>query len=134
RVPASSPEGTSISLGSSVIDPGTADTFTYAWSVTQNGAPFAAGTESTFSFTPDDNGSYAVTLTVTDDDGGVGSDSRTIDVTNLAPTAAINGAPASSSEGTPIPLTGGVADPGAADTFTYAWAVTKNGARFGGGA
>ena len=44
--PASSPEGTAISLGSSVTDPSTADTtagFTYAWSVTKNGSPFGSG-------------------------------------------------------------------------------------------
>src|SRR5207237_229717 len=42
--PATSPEGTAITLGSSVTDPGSTDAtagFTYAWSVTKNGAAFA---------------------------------------------------------------------------------------------
>ncbi|VTR94201.1 cadherin-related protein : Uncharacterized protein OS=Cylindrospermopsis raciborskii CS-505 GN=CRC_01020 PE=3 SV=1: MAM: Lectin_C: Lectin_C: PKD [Gemmata massiliana] len=73
--PANSPEGTAITLGSTVSDPGSGDTFTYAWSVTKNGVPYATGTPtngSTFTFTPNDNGTYVVSLIVTDDDGGVG--------------------------------------------------------------
>src|SRR5262249_33610695 len=41
-----SPEGTAIALGSSVTDPSSVDTaagFTYAWSVTKNGAAYASG-------------------------------------------------------------------------------------------
>jgi uncharacterized delta-60 repeat protein len=131
--PGSSPEGTGISLTSTVSDPGSADTFTYAWSVTRNGNPFASGSAASFSFTPDDNGSYIVTLTVTDDDGGTGSDSRTIVVNNVDPTATINGAPVSTSEGSSISLGSSVSDPGSADTFTYAWAVTKNGSAYATG-
>ena len=44
----------------------------------------------TFSFTPNDNGSYAVTFTVTDDDGGANSDSATVTIHNVAPTATFN--------------------------------------------
>src|SRR5207253_11121026 len=125
--PASSPEGTLISLTSSANDPGTQDTFTYAWSVTKNGNPYLSGSNANFSFTPNDNGTYVVSLMVSDDDNGSGSDSKSISVTNVAPTAQINGAPASSPEGTAINLTSSVSDPGTADTFTYAWSVTKNG-------
>src|SRR5262249_11806888 len=86
--PAGSPEGAEISLRSTVTDPGTADPFTYAWSVTRNGVAYTTGTPtngSTFTFTPDDDGAYVVTLTVTDDDGGVGSGSASTTVTNVAP-------------------------------------------------
>jgi len=95
--------------------------------VTKNGNPYASGSASSFSFTPNDNGTYVVSLTVTDDDNGSGNDSKSINVTNVAPSAAIIGAPASSPEGTLISLTSSVTDPGSADTFTYAWSVTKNG-------
>lgn len=77
--PTSGPEGTAISLGSSITDVA-ADTHTYSWSVTKNGNAYATGTAANFSFTPDDNGTYVVTLTVTDDDSGVGTDSKTITV------------------------------------------------------
>src|SRR5207244_3949772 len=85
-----------------------------------------SGSQPTFSFTPNDNGTYVASLTVTDDDGGIGTDTKSITVTNVAPTAIINGAPANSPEGTAINLTSTVTDAGTADTFTYAWSVTKN--------
>ena len=131
--PASSPEGTLISLTGSFTDPGTADTHTQAWAVTKNGSPYASGSGASFSFTPDDNGSYVATYTVTDDDNGVGTDTKTINVTNENPVASISGAPASSPEGTLISLTGSFTDPGSADTHTQAWNVTKNGSPYASG-
>ncbi|MBI1929679.1 hypothetical protein HYR99_36205, partial [Candidatus Poribacteria bacterium] len=137
--PASGPEGTKIDLTSTVTDPSSVDTaagFTYVWSVTKNGNPFASGTNPTLSFTPDDNATYAVTLNVKDKDTGTGTDSKTITVTNVAPTVSISGAPTSSPEGTKIDLTSTVTDPSSADTtagFTYAWSVTKNGNPFASG-
>ncbi len=76
-----SPEGTDIILGSTVTDPSSVDTaagFTYAWSVTKNGSAYAAGSSPAFSFTPDGNGTYVVTIGATDKDGGAGSDTKTI--------------------------------------------------------
>lgn len=137
--PASGAEGTAIALTSTVTDPGLADTaagFIYSWSVTKNGNLFSAGSAASFSFTPDDNGTYVVSLTVNDKDGGVGTASSTIVVTNAAPTPVLNGAPASSPEGTAISLGGTATDPSAADTaagFTLAWSVTKNGNAFASG-
>src|SRR5262249_21308055 len=137
-----SPEGTAISLGSSVTDPSPADTtagFTYAWNVTKNGVAYASGTTANVSSTPDNNGTYVVTLTATDKDGGISPAAQTtITVDNVAPTASITGAPASghSPEGTAISLGNTVTDPTSADTgagFTYAWNVTKNGVAYAKG-
>lgn len=129
-------EGTAINLDSWVSDPGAADTsFTYAWSVKKDGSDYTSGgTESKFSFTPNDNGSYEVSLSVTDDDGGVGTASKTIKVDNVAPAPKIFVDPTNSQEGTPISLTSSVTDPGTADTFTYAWTVKKNGIDYATGA
>lgn len=127
--PATSPEGTVISLTSSVSDPGSADTFTYAWSVTKNGSPYGTGgTASTFSFTPNDNGTYVVTLVVTDDDGGLGTTSETVTATNVAPTATLgNDGPVD--EGSPATVSfTGRADPSAVDTaagFHYAFSCSN---------
>jgi len=69
--PASSTEGTAITLTGAVADAG-ADTtagFAYTWNVTKNGNAFASGSASALTFTPDDNGTYVVTLTATDKDG-----------------------------------------------------------------
>ena len=115
---ASSPEGTSISLGSTVSDPGTLDTFTYAWSVTKDGHAYAAGSDTSFAFTPDDNGTYVVTLAITDDDTGVGTDTQTITVTNVAPTLTSVAATSVINENGTATVTGLLSDPGTADTFT----------------
>jgi VCBS repeat-containing protein len=89
-VPESNPEGMPISLGSGVTEPGSADTHTYAWSVTKNGDDYRSGGNADFNFTPNDNGSYVVSIVVTDDDGGEGTASVTIEVANVPPTASVD--------------------------------------------
>jgi PKD domain len=117
--PATSPEGTQITVTGTFTDPGTADTHTQAWSVTKNGSPYASGSGATFSFTPNDNGTYVVTYTVTDDDAGVGSDSETTTVTNVAPTlTSLEPSSYLVLKGTSVSVTGQYTDPGSADTFT----------------
>ncbi len=129
------PEGTAVTLGSTVTDVGVLDTHTYAWSVTKNGNAYGSGTGTGFTFTPDDNGTYVVSLSVADDDGGVGTASNvTVTVTNVAPAATITGAPGGSvPEGTAVTLGRTLTDPGTADTHAHAWSVTKNGSAYGGG-
>src|SRR5205823_8327364 len=116
----SSPEGTAINLTSTVTDPSPVDQgnpFTYQWSVTKNGNAFATGTPTnlaTFSFTPDDNGTYVVSLQATDKDGGVGTaPSQTVIVTNVAPTLTAPAAPAPVTEGSSNSFNlGSFTDPG----------------------
>ena len=110
-------EGDLVSLIGSFTDPGSADTHTSCgrWSPT-TARPSPTAPAQNFSFTPNDNGSYAVTFTVTDDDGGANSDSFTVTVDNVAPTATFN-APASVNEGSPINLSlSGPLDPSTVDT------------------
>src|SRR5436190_38217 len=59
------PEGTAVTLTGTATDATNPATATFAWTVTKNAdpTPFATGTGSTFSFTPDDNGTFVVTLT-----------------------------------------------------------------------
>lgn len=120
--PSASPEGAAINLGSTVSDPSTADTHTHAWSVTKDGAPYTSGSDTDFAFTPNDNGAYVVTLTVTDDDGGVGTDTETIMVTNVDPviTGFSNSSPnpCGAAEGEAITVSGAFSDVGTADTHT----------------
>ena len=93
--PATSSEGISITATAAVVDPGTADTFTYAWTVTKNSVLYASqtGSSSSFTFTPDDGPStFKVSLTVTDDDGGVKTATPvSIGITDVAPTIALSG-------------------------------------------
>src|SRR2546426_1087234 len=124
--PASGVVGVAINLTSTASDPSSVDTatgFTYAWSVTRNGSAFTTGTTSAFSFIPNAAGSYVVTLTVSDKDSGSGTDSKTVNVVDVAPGVTINGAPVSSAEGTAVMLTSTVSGTG---TLAYAWGVTKN--------
>jgi PKD repeat protein len=123
-VPDSVYEGTMINLTSSVSDPGLDDTFTYAWTVKKNGVDYASGSNTNFSFTPDDNGSYVVSLNVSDNDGGVGSTSQTITVVNAAPVLSnISVTPGTINEGGAVTVSGNISDPGSADSFvlTVTW-------------
>jgi hypothetical protein len=65
--------GIPICLTAAVSGPSAGNSFTYSWSVTQNGNPFASGPGSTFTFTPNLNATYLVTLTVSDVTGGTGT-------------------------------------------------------------
>src|SRR5262249_53216029 len=115
-----SPEGTSITLGTSTTDPSPVDTaagLTDAWAVTKNGAAYASGgPSSSIAFTPDDNATYVVTVTATDKDGGKSAPaSTTVTVDNVPPTVTINGAPSQANPGTAISMTSTVTDPSPVD-------------------
>ncbi|UCE37531.1 MAG: PKD domain-containing protein [Thermoplasmata archaeon] len=66
-----------------------------------------------------DNGNYAVTLVVEDNNGFTDSDTIFVTVNNVAPIADANG-PYSGTEGVGVIFTGSATDPGE-DTFTYDW-------------
>lgn len=130
NAPASSPEGTAVALTSSVTPANPDETVTvssYAWSVTKDGNDFAlpAGTatdQADFTFTPDDNGSYVVSLSVTDDSGTTETATQTIDVTNVSPTTGVSG-PAVAVRGQSITVTLTGSDPSTVDQgegFTFA--------------
>jgi RTX calcium-binding nonapeptide repeat (4 copies)/PKD domain len=129
-------EGSTISLGSTVTDPGSLDTVSYAWSVTKDGQPYTApgnpaATTSSYSFIANDDGAYVVSLTATDNDGGHTTVTKNVSVFNVNPTIVINGAPGSAiNEGDQVSLTTSVTDPGSLDTFTYAWSVKKGGVAY----
>jgi hypothetical protein len=92
--------------------------------VTKNGAPFANGTGASVSFTPDDNGTFAIAATVTDGAGATGSDSENISVTNVAPViASVTGPTSQLALGAPASVSVSYVDAGAADTHTatFAW-------------
>lgn len=120
------PEGTAVSVAANITGPGSGGPYTYSWAVTKQGAgtPYATGSDSNFSFTPDDNGTYNLSLTVTDSATQQGTAQQAITITNAAPTATIVGAPTTASVGSPIQLTSLVTDPGLLDTqMTYSWVV-----------
>jgi ELWxxDGT repeat protein len=120
------PEGTEINVSANITGAGAGGPYTYEWSVTKQGAgsPFATGTSSTFSFTPDDEATYNLSLTVTDSASQQGTVQQAVVITNADPTPTIVGAPVASHAGTSIYLSSSVVDPGVLDTHTYSWVVS----------
>ena len=116
--PTSSDEGTAIDLTSTVIGAVEGETYTYAWEVKKDGAAYTTGAADIFSFTPDDNGLYEVSLSVTDADGDTGTTSATIVVTNVSPVLSnVAVTLATLNEGDGVTLRGSVSDAGSADAF-----------------
>jgi PKD repeat protein len=107
-------EGDSVSFNGSYTDPGLADTHTILWEFWDGGK--VSGTLTPSQFCADD-GVYPTTLTVTDDDGGAGSDTATVTVRNVAPvvTGQVNQTPIECN-GDPVQLDATFTDPGPEDT------------------
>ncbi|HET7654029.1 MAG TPA: PKD domain-containing protein [Acidimicrobiales bacterium] len=111
-------EGSLFTASGSFADPGS-DT----WSATAaygdaTGTQVLAltGTTFTLSHVYANDGVYTATATVTDDDGGVGADSTSVTVRNVAPTVDV-GSDATADEGGPFSQSGSFTDPGA-DTWS----------------
>jgi len=135
------PEGTAVHLAGSAISPSAADNaagFTYGWSVTKNGSAYRSGTGAHWQFTPDDEGTFVVTMRATDDGAMTDTAAVTVTGTNVWPTAAI------SSVTTSVPLVitslesinfaGSYSDPGALDSHTSRWSfgdATSSSASYG---
>lgn len=123
--PSQGPEGTGITLTAKASSPSTTDQavgFNYSWTLSKNsGTATAPVTGPTFTVTPDDEGTFAVTLTAVDDGGNGASVTSTITGMNVAPKAVISSVTHSGIvllPLTPITLEGGFTDPGTLDTHT----------------
>lgn len=113
---------------SSLIDWGTGDSESGTLTITSPGPPQDQG-QVTGSHQYGDNGDFTVTITVTDDDLGEGSDFFVLQVDNVAPTAEIDetgailigGTPTFLAHvGEPISFSGGSTDPGS-DDLDLSW-------------
>lgn len=125
-IPATAPEGTGITLTGSATSPSAADNaagFTYNWTVTKDGAPYASGSGATFTFTPNDEGVYVASMQATDDGALSGGASATVSGVNLNPTALIKSVTPSGNlvPNAPVTFAGYFSDPGAGDSHTITW-------------
>ncbi len=115
--PAVGIEGDAITVTGSYHDPGANDTHTLLWEVaSDNGQTIPGGDGASISFTPEDDGIYTVSYTVTDNDGGESTEVLTISVDNAAPTVDVPSS-AELNEGDTLTMSGSFADPGT-DTWT----------------
>ena len=122
--PSSGIEGSAIAASVSTSDADAGDTASIAWTVTKNGAPYANGTGASIAFTPDDNGAYVVSATVTDGAGATGTDAKTISIDNAAPVVGgVVGPTAQLPLGSAATVSVTYSDAGAADTHTaiFTW-------------
>ncbi len=91
--PTSGSEGGELAVYASISDPGTiaGDGMAFLWTVTKDGVdyPVSDNTTQFFSFTPDDEGLYAITVDVTDIGGDSDTDTVTVNATGVAPTGTL---------------------------------------------
>jgi PKD repeat protein len=122
-------EGDLVTLDGSFIDPDTGDTHTVLWHLEEstNGQAVPDSTEDTLTFTPNDNGVYTFSFTVTDSQGATGSDTVVITANNVPPVVS---APAIALQPNSefilpvvheIGIDGTFSDAGTADTHTAVW-------------
>ena len=124
---AGSKEADAVSLAGSGADVSPNDKLTWAWAWTpQSGVDAGAscaltnGTTSSADVKCTDDGVYVLTLTVTDDDGGAGTDDATLTLSNALPALALasggSGAQLQSLVSGPILVSAAYSDPGSNDT------------------
>ncbi len=136
--PETSNEGQSVAVSATFTDPGTDDTHTCTIDYGDGTGAQAGTVEANTCIGPsftyvDDNpsgtpaDSYVVTVTVIDDDGGIGRATADHTVNNLAPSISgvSNDGPAN--EGFPVTITVAATDPGNADTLSYTFDCDNDG-------
>jgi uncharacterized protein YodC (DUF2158 family) len=115
-------EGTTESYSYTFTDPGSLDSWTHSTSCGAHGIAsndtFSQATKSgSFKCTwPDNYTAEQVSATVTDNNGGAGTDTKSVNVANVAPAVTLTG-PTSANEGDTKHYTYSWTDPSSADTF-----------------
>ncbi|MEM6688057.1 MAG: PKD domain-containing protein [Planctomycetota bacterium] len=112
-----------LNANDSFEDPaGSTDLHTFEWTVIRDGEVVQTGEQATFDFHPDDDGTYQITLTVRDKDGGVGSDLVDYFVTDVAGLVSFSD-PGPVSEGQAFTMTVEVDDVGIDDLHDIHWFI-----------
>ena len=110
-------EGQTVNFTALCTDPGTQDSLSYSWSFGDLSGP-ASGASTSHVYL--DDGTYTVSLTCNDGDGGSAVTNINVVIANGAPSVQITGLNLTD-EGTLVALGSTVSDPGVLDTFTFSW-------------
>ncbi|MCB9937169.1 MAG: beta-propeller fold lactonase family protein [Planctomycetaceae bacterium] len=146
-VPATGQEGAALTLTATAFGSQSGDDpLTFTWTIERpdnstfdlggSGVPFLPDTaeglnvnvafDNSVKFTPTDNGTFNVTLTVIDDDGTMASRAATINVRNVKPTLNAFVVASTANEGQPLQFTASATDPaGVNDPLTFTWTITN---------
>jgi len=119
-------EGQEVAFMGIANDPGH-DVLLYEWDF-GDGQPKVSDTL-TPHHTYQNNGDYAVRLTVRDNDGGITEETLLVNVINLPPLVDA-GSDQRVNEGERVIFNGTATDPGSLDTLTYAWDFSYDGRNF----
>ncbi len=111
-------EGTPVTLTAAANDPG-ADALEYCWNFGDGSQEVCGQNLTELAHTYADDGVYAVSLTVNDNDGGTAAAGTTATINNVSPTVEA-GPNITSTEGQSVTFTGNATDPGA-DPLEYCW-------------
>jgi PKD repeat protein len=114
-------EGASFAFEAAIRDPGQ-DSHTVLWNFRDGKTGQGPSVSHVFA----DEGVFMVTVRVTDDDGGVGTDSAKVTISNVAP-AVEAGGPYFGTIGSPVQFRGTAADPGKNDVLTAEWDLDGDG-------
>jgi hypothetical protein len=139
-------EGDAVSYNYSWTDPGSDDTFPEAGNSVNCGPNGAASNQvfnaalktGSFKCTFSDDsgaGTFGVSATVTDDDGGAGTDTTQTEVNNVAPTITnISASVQNVLSGNNVSFTGTATDPSSVDTTAgFSWQWSKDGGAYTAG-
>ena len=114
--PYSGREGSPIAFSGSASTDSDGDPITYSWDFGDGNT--GSGEQPVHRYA--DNGSYTVTLTVTDPDGESSSSTSVADIANVAPSLSelegLSSDPVAAGSGATVSLTASITDPGSADT------------------
>ncbi|MCP4428026.1 MAG: VWA domain-containing protein, partial [Chloroflexi bacterium] len=119
-------EGQSTNFVGSFVDPGTLDTHSIVWDFGDGSGPTPGALNENYTYVAADQ--YTVTLTITDDDGGVGIDSGLVTVLQqISPPTAAAGGPYNVNEGGSVLLNGGGSTDPNNLPLSYAWDWDNDG-------
>ncbi|NQU66512.1 MAG: PKD domain-containing protein, partial [Candidatus Marinimicrobia bacterium] len=118
-IPTTGLEGQSLTFTGAGTDPGTQDVLTYTWQFGDGNS--AVGSTVTHAYIDEGTGTYTVTLLITDGQGGNGSQTGTISISNVNPVISQLNYISPSNESSVIEFGANVTDAGTSDVFTYDW-------------